>query len=196
MSIMRIRTVLSGAQGLPGLSTLYFNGTTATPNGPDAADVVARVRAFWFAIIGSLPTGNTAQVSGQVDLLDPSNGALVGSLVVTAPAIVTGTGGGTLPPANAILLTGQTGTILNGRRFRGRTFISPVASGTGSAGNVAAGTITAMTTAANNMLIGTTSSVPVVWHRPKLPGPLGGSVTPTITFTVGSVFAVLRSRRD
>lgn len=196
MSIMRVRTVIGGAQGLPGLSTTYWNGTTSTPSGADASDVVARVRAFWFAIVGLLPTAATAQVSGQVDLIDPANGALTGSLVVTNPALVTGSGGGTLPPASAILLTAQTGTILNGRRFRGRTFISPVASGAMTAGAVSAGSITTTQTAANNMLIGATSSVPVVWHRPKLPGPLGGSVTPTISFSVGSVFAVLRSRRD
>jgi len=196
MSIMRIRTVISGTQGLPGLATWYFNGTSATPNGADAADACARVRAFFDGIKGLLPTANTFQVSGAVDLLDPATGALSGSLSVTAPAVVTGTGGGQLPPANAILLTGQTGVIIAGRRLRGRSFISPVASGAMNAGLVSSGAISTTTTSANLSLTGVTASVPVVWHRPQAPGPSGGSVSPVTTYSVGSTFAVLRSRRD
>lgn len=196
MSIMRVRTVIQGSQGLPGLSTLYANGTSATPNNADAADMVARVRAFWDSIKANLPTANTFLVQGSVDLLDPATGALSGSLSVTAPATVTGTGGGQLPPANAILLTGQTGVVVNGRRLRGRTFISPVASVAMTAGLVNSGVAATIAASANLSLTGVTASVPVVWHRPKLPGPLGGSVSPVTTYTVGSQFAVLRSRRD
>jgi hypothetical protein len=36
----------------------------------------------------------------------------------------------------------------------------------------------------------------VVWHRPKAPGPTGGSVSATLSFSVGSNFGVLTSRRD
>lgn len=196
MSIMRIRAVISGTQGLPGLSTWYYNGTTATPDAADAADAVARVRAFFDGIKGLLPTANVITVSGGVDLLDPANGDLTGSLSVTAPATVTGTGGGQLPPANAILLTGQTGVIIAGRRLRGRSFISPCASGAMTAGLVSSAAASTVVTSATVSLTGVTSSAPVVWHRPKAPGPTGGSVSPVTTYSVGSTFAVLRSRRD
>jgi len=196
MSIMRIRATIAGTQGLPGLSTWYYNGTTSTPSNADAADAVARVRAFFDGIKGLLPTANTVQVSGSVDLLDPATGALTGSQSVTAPSIVTGTGGGPLPPANAILLTGQTAVIIAGRRLRGRSFISPVASGTQTSGLVSSAAIATTITSANTSLTGVTSSVPVVWHRPQPPGPSGGSVSPVTTYSVGSTYAVLRSRRD
>ena len=196
MAIMRVRTQLTGSQGLPGLSTVYANGTTVTPSGADASDMVARVRAFWAAIAALLPASSIVLVSGQVDVIDPSNGALTSALSVAAPASVLGTGGASLPLAAAMLLTAETGLILNGRRFRGRTFVSPVSTAVNVGGLTTSGSRTTMTTAANNMLIGATSSVPVVWHRPKLPGPLGGSASPVITYSVGSNFAILKSRRD
>ena len=196
MSIMRIRTVISGLQGLPGLSTLYANGASATPVSADAVDMVARVRAFWNAIGAQLPSPVFTLTSGEVDLLDPANGALVGSLSVTGPASTAGTDTEALPLATAILLVGETGVILSGRRLRGRTFISPAGQTTNVDGVVTSATRTAIQTAANVMRTGTTASAPVVWHRPKLPGPLGGSVSPVTTYVVRSNYAVLRSRRD
>lgn len=196
MSFMRVRTVITGAQGLPGLSTFYFNGTTASPSGADAADVVARVRAFWEAIKAYYPAGTSTQVSGAVDLLDPADGALTGSLAVTAPAVSNGSGSTPLPPATAMLLRHETGVIVAGRRLRGRSFISPLATAASLSGVVAPTVVSATNIAAAAMLTGATSSVPVVWHRPVAPGPSGGSVTATVSFATQTQFAVLRSRRD
>lgn len=196
MAIMRIRTVLTGIQGLPGLSTLYASGAGASPVTADASDMVARVRAFWNALAAVLPSGMFTLTSGQVDVLDPANGALTSVLTVTSPASTTGTGTEALPLATSILLTAETGVILNGRRFRGRTFISPVDQVNNVDGLVTSAARTTVQNAANAMLTGATASKPVVWHRPQLPGPLGGSVSPVTTYVAGSNFAVLRSRRD
>ena len=196
MSIMRIRTVISGSQGLPGLSTTYANGASATPVTADAADMVARVRAFWDGIKTLLPSTSIILVSGQVDLLDPANGELTGGLSVTAPSAVLGTGSESLPQATSILLQCETGVIIAGRRLRGRTFISPVDQVTNIDGLVGSASRNTIITSATTSLTGVTTSAPVVWHRPKAPGPTGGSVSPVTSYNVGSNFAVLRSRRD
>lgn len=196
MAIMRIRTTITGSQGLPGLSTVYATGTLATPTGADASDMVARVRAFWEAIKALQPVGTIVLVSGQVDILDPINGALVAGLSVTAPATVIATGSESLPPATSVLLTHNTGVILNGRRLRGRTFISPVADSVNVDGLTASASRATIIAAANTTLTGATASFPVVWHRPVAPGPTGGSVAAALSFAVGSNFAVLTSRRD
>lgn len=196
MTIMRIRTVLTGTVGLPGLNTFYANGASSTPITADATDMVARVRAFWNAIVATLPTAMTAVVSPQVDLIDPATGALTGGLVGATPLTVTGTGGTALPLASMALLVASTGTIVNGRRLQGRSFIGPLAATVNNLGSLGPAQGAVISSAATNMLTGTTSSVPVVWHRPKLPGPAGGSVAPVTGFVTRTPFAVLRSRRD
>jgi hypothetical protein len=55
---------------------------------------------------------------------------------------------------------------------------------------------TSTTTAANVMRTGTTTSAPVVWHRPLPLGIGGGFATLVSDYSVGVDFAVLRSRRD
>jgi hypothetical protein len=194
--IMRIRSVIAGTQGTPGLSTLYAVGSLATPVAADALDMVGRVRAFWNAIITLLPTLTTVNVQSQVDLLDVATGALVGGLAPAAPATVTGTGGSALPFAAAALLVGNTGIVINGRRLQGRTFISPLAATTNNAGNFGNAQQTTLTNAANAMLTGSSSSFPVVWHRPKAPGPAGGVGVAVLTYTARTPYAILRSRRD
>lgn len=196
MPIMRVRTTISGLQGLPGVSTFYFRGTTTTPITADVTDVVARVRAFFSSSSGAFPALVSLQVLGDVDVIDEANGTLTDQLSVTAPAVVPGSSGVALPFASAVLLTHNTGGILNGRRLRGRSFLSPCNAAANTAGAVTTSLRTTVTTAANVMLTGTTGSYPVVWHRPKLPGPLGGLAIATTGYSVGTSFAVLRSRRD
>lgn len=196
MAIMRVRTTISGSQGLPGVFTMYFNGSTTSPSSGDAADVCARVRTFLDAIKTVFPNTTTLQVLGTVDTLLPADGQLITSLAVTPPASVAGTSPSALPAATAILLQHNTGVIVNGRRIRGRSFLSPTATAVMTSGLPSAAISTTITTAANVMITGATSSAPVVWSRPLPLGAGAGFATPTTAFAVGTQFAVLRSRRD
>jgi hypothetical protein len=194
--IMRIRTVIQGIQGLPGLSTVYAKGAAATPVNADGTDMLARVRAFWLPLAGSMPTGVTVSVNGQVDIINEADGSLAGSLSLASPAAVNGSGGSALPIAAAIVLQEQTGVIIAGRRLRGRSFISPVSTGTSTNGFVANATGATIIAAALTTLTGATTSAPVVWHRPNPKGAANGSVSVITAFAVGPNFGVLRSRRD
>lgn len=203
MVMMRVRTIITVGQGLPGLFTLYFNGSSPTPITADATDVCARVRTFANAIIGLLPTGQLWSVQPAVDLVDSVDGQLAGGLVATTPALVTGTGGTVAPTATEMLLAANTGLVVNGRRLQGRSFIGPcaitVVSGTGQLGPTQQ---TTLQNAANVMISGSTTSFPVVWHRPKKAGPGGvpaatpGTNAAVTSFTARAPLAVLRSRRD
>lgn len=200
--IMRVRVVGTGWIGAPGLNTFYFHGATTDPVTADATDVVARVRAFFQAIIANLSNDTHQQVSNAVDVIDDADGSLLNGLAGTAVADVVGTGTGLMtPPADCILLQHRTNLIVRKRRLVGRSFISRGDSNDLAAnGTWTSGLGTAVATAAAAMITGSTASYPVVWSRPikdingnvTTPGSSGGVSTYNCPIKV----AVLRSRRD
>ena len=193
--MLRVRTVLSGWAGGPGLNTFYFDWIAPSTPALGAPDVVARVRSFWSGIAALFPTTFSAQVQANVDDLDPSNGQLLGTYSGGAPAVVAGaTAGGYNAYATAVLLRENTNTVQRGRRVVGRSFIGPVASAVDSGGNPLASNVTTLLTQAATMLTGTTTAFPVVWSRPNLAN-VGASYQVT-NYTAAPYFAVLRSRRD
>lgn len=193
--LIRVRAVLSGWPGGPGLNTWYFGKPTAPLTNADAADVVARVRVFWDSIKAVFPTSFKVDVSGAPDTLDIQSGTLTGTLAGGSPAQVVGTGGAAYNMfAGMILLRGATTQVINGRRLSSRSFIGPVSSSTDNAGSPDAAFRTAIQNAANVTLTGTTTSFPGAWHRPV--NGSGGSLQGISTFTTAPFFAVLRSRRD
>jgi hypothetical protein len=196
MVMMRVRTTLNGGSGLPGLNTFYFNGSAPTPITADASDVCARVRAFWLAIVGLMPTGHVQLVNPAVDLVDSADGSLTGGLVATTPLSTTGTGGTVGPTSSEMLLSLETAAIVAGRRLRGHSFIGPHAiTNVDNLGQLGATQRSTLQSAANAMITGSTTSFPVVWHRPGVGG--GGGTNAAVTaFVARTKLAVLRSRRD
>lgn len=201
-NIYRVRTVLSGWQGGPGLATHYFE-TGVTNNATDALVAAARVRGAWDVVKGVFAGTTTMQVQGQVDVLDCQNGALVGSFGVTPPAVVTGTGAGVTGPAEvAGGLIYSASVVINGRRLVGRTNISPLRAGETATVSPSAGLnsgIDAMGVAL--LTISPPASIPlVVWHRPTRLTPTSplanGAEYPALTSTHAGKFFALRSRRD
>lgn len=196
MAIMRVRFNIQGTSGLPGLHTTYWKGASSSPVAADALDVVARVRAFWNAVITLLPTGLTVACNQPVDILDETTGILVGQLPAGSPATVTGTGGAQLPRASMMLLRYQTATIISGRRLQGRSFIGPCANTTNTGGTVTPASQTTLITASAQLNTGATSSILQVWHRPTAAAPTSGAVAGVTSYATNTEFAVLRSRRD
>lgn len=196
MSIMRVRAKISGLEGLPGLHTTYWNGTTATPDAADADDCVDRVRAFWDSFKGNLASGVIIEVQTPVDILTVATGELVGAETASTTS-VTSTGTGALPSQVQMLLQLLTSDIVAGRKLQGRSFIGPLEAAANSGGLVASGYNTSLTTAADFLVSGgATASALVVWHRPSLALPNGGSVGVVTGFGTKTGFSSLRSRRD
>jgi hypothetical protein len=195
-SMYRVRSVISGAVGLPGLATHYYRSTTVGGVLADAQAVANRVRAGWSAGTGIFQNVITVQVQPQVDVLDDTTGKITGGQTVTAPAVVTGTGvGGFGPTPAAGLIRWETNTIVRGRRLRGRTFLSPLGANMFSGSVMAPGFLTAAAAIAVGME-GTLPANPpmVVWSRPTAAA-VGTSADVT-GHTIPTLIAVLRSRRD
>lgn len=203
---MRCRAVLSGWQGGPGLMTFYFTGTTE--DAADAGICVDRVHAALVAGAGLWNRQIRLQVSGDVDVITPSTGAITNTLSVPPPAVIVGAeNDDTFAPfATAQLLAIKTGTFLAGRRLQGRMFLSPLG-GNMLEGNGTASiaSTTAATTLGNVLYARIAAGDPgwSVWRRPRaarvLPTPLparAGDVGLVTSWLAKDKLAVLRSRRD
>jgi hypothetical protein len=200
MSLYRVRTILSGFPGAPGLSTTYhYDG--GTPNSTDAQTAVNRVRGAWDVVKTIISPLCLINVSGQVDVISPADGSLVTTLTVTPPATVTGTGAsGAAPVEVAAGLVLGTGAVVGGRRLAGRLFVSPLSQLAQTALTPAGGTATtinAFGVALITVSPGTAVAPLHVWHRPKPPGSLTGDskLVTTAACNINKWF-VLRSRRD
>jgi len=164
----------------------------------DAATCAGRVRGAWDVVKTILPGSLNVDVQPVVDVLDELNGSLINSFAITPPARVTGTGVSSAAPvevAGGLVL--DTGTVVNGRRLRGRLFISPLAQAAQQGVTPPAGTITAIN-AMGVALIGATppfATAPcVVWRRPTTS--TAGLTRNVISATIAGKWFVLRSRRD
>jgi len=195
--MIRVRTVLTGWTGGPGLQTFYFSPISALPSQAEINDVAARVRAFWSAAAFFLASPVLVNVNPAVDFIDPSTGLLTGSGAATpAPGPVSGTAVGEFyAPGMCANLTFETGVTQSGRRVRGRSYIGPTTEGVVAVGQLTVGSTVPLVTAVGPMLVaGATPSKLLVWSRPK-PGRPGGAFSVTSAF-VPLKLAHLKSRRD
>ena len=197
MSIIRVRTELSGFAGAPGLMTQYFSPAVAVPNQAISQLAVDRVRDALTAGAQLFPAALTWRVQGQADVLDEATGQLVDSFNVTernGTGGVAGTNFGPLPVGACV--TWLTASFKAGRRVAGRTFLVPL---TNTAfeqnGTLAAAALTNVGLFADSMNnAGATDLVFVVWSRPVLGA--GGSKHGVVGHRTADKAAVLRSRRQ
>lgn len=195
--ILRVHSVLQYGGGSPGLTTFYFLPGTAGGVTADAVDCVGRVQDFWATADQLLKTTFSAEVQGEVDVINAVNGELTGFLDGGASTVIAGVSTDeNLPIAAMMLLQHLTGDIHSGRRVRGRSYIGPVVESTSDNGVPSAGARTTLETAGAQLDTGATGSVPVVWSRPDSPIGDPGFHSQVINRTVASYYAILRSRRD
>jgi len=184
--MLRVRTLFVGPSGTPWLNTMYFQHVTEDQAAANAA--VAAVGAFWGAV--DLRISTSVSWATEVDVVKMDvNGVQELSFAVT-PA--TGTGAATgdmLPAVTQGLLRWRTGTFINGREVRGRTFIPGLSEAQATLGvmdSACAGTINTAAAA----LIADANSTLIIWSRLLT---LSSTVS---SGTAWNSFAVLRSRRD
>lgn len=195
-----LRILWTGFSGAPGVSTFGL----ALPDESTLGDAVADLSLATAGMMGYLPAGVTLTVSGQVDVFEAETGVLQSELSATDGTPRVGTGAGAMIAASGACINWTTGTISNGRRIRGRTFIVPMdedafdANGTLSAGGL--GAVDAMRTGFLNYNATAATNRLAVWSRPR-------EATETTASRVGSLGiitggsipdkqVVLRSRRD
>jgi hypothetical protein len=199
IEIGRIKVVTTGWIGGPGLSQLYFTGATAgTVTNADAVNAAAAVRAFYFALVAWNANGWTATVQPVVQVIEATTGALIREEAITAPALVTGTGGASWgSTSSGVVASWHTSSVFGRHLLRGRTFLTPLyASSINTSGQITAAVVTGVQ-AAGATLVASAAANMVVWHRPHpLSSSANGGYGDMTACSVSAVEGILRSRRD
>lgn len=196
--MIRVRTVLTGWPGSPGLNTFYFIEDSMPPAGV-AQEAYTRVHDFWEAIASLFPDEFTATVDQVVDELDSGSGDLIASHAGTGPNVVQGTNttGDFLPAQTQAVLSLRTGTTINGERVRGRSYIGPMYVGAnGSTGQMTPTAVAGLAAAGIDLM----ADLPgggflCVWHRPTGPAATDGEAATVIDTMVRPIWGHLTSRR-
>ena len=193
-NMLRVRTVLNGWSGGPGLSTFYFDPGVVTVDAAMVTGVTGRVRSYFDAWKAFMPTANTAAVDAVADILDPLTGNLTGQVSAgAAPSVVVGTGGIQGPAFVACVGRLTTNSFIGGKRLRGRTYAGPLAASFTDSTTPEGGLQAAVQNGL--VLLNTSGGGPglVVWHRPV--GGSGGAMAAVINTSASPVYGILKSRR-
>ena len=183
-TIRRYRVLWGGIPGSPGYSLFY-----ASAAGALASDLVT----FFNAIKSQCPGPLQWDVPIAGDTLDDGTGAINGDWVDVSGGVVTATGSGGYAAGTGAFIRWGTGTIVNGRRLRGRTFICPINGGGYDSNGTLGGTTLSTVGAAASALAA--AGKLVVWHRPAPGGGGGGSSSLATSGSVPDTVTSLRSRR-
>jgi hypothetical protein len=196
-TFLRTRAIVSApAEGGDSLITYYWDSTGGTPV-QVMTEAQARVRAFWENWKPQLPVTSSVIYNPVGDEVDEATGQIVGQFSAAGVAVTNGTSAGErLPYMTQGLLRFSTASFIGGRRLQGRQNIPLPAETDNGSGVPNPAYRAALQTAAN--ILGTTIVTGIsqrVWHRPDPLTGIGGLSAPVTARTVGTQWAVLRSRR-
>lgn len=199
IEIGRIRVITSGWQGGPGMSQLYFTGSTpGLIIAGESLIAVTAARTLYNALRYLFPSAWSAQVQPVVQVIEATTGAIIREEGVAAPAVTTGSASGAWgSTASGLLLSWHTSAVFGRKLLRGRTFMTPVAASQyDTTGQLTSGAATtAQGVAAAYAAAG--SYYPCVWHRPHpLPTSANGGFGTISAVSVDTKETILRSRRD
>jgi hypothetical protein len=181
----------------PGLSIVWWAPQTAGGSTADATDCLARFRASWNSFVSFFTNACTLTFDPICLAVEATTGVLQGTFVGTQPASVTGgVSADGLPRQTQGLIRFGTSAVIGGRRLRGRLFLPCPAEADNTAVGAPSSTYTSTATSsfASLLTVGSTTSLPVVWHRPKLGS--GGASSLVTSVSCSNQWAVLRSRRS
>jgi hypothetical protein len=183
-TIRRCEVLWTGLVGLPGVSVFY------APAGTDpSGDLVT----FFNAIKAQFPTGLSWGVPGRGDELNDATGALTGGWTGAGGATVLATGDSHFAAGCGAYVNWPTGTIVSGRRLRGRTFLAPIKSQAYETnGTIDNAVVTALLTAAQ--ALAATNHI-TIWHRPDPVSHTGGSSALANDAAIPDQVTSLRTRR-
>lgn len=180
----RVRTIFSGVQGAPWLSTLYFGSGAGT-----AQQAANAVGLFWGDVDSRMATTVVWATEAEVVTINEVDGKPVSS---TATTPVTGAGAGAaaqLPIVTQGLLRLRTGAFPNGREVKGRIFIPGLTENDNDLG-VPGAPIQNVVNAAAATLVGTGTAS---WFVMSRANSLAFEVT---SATMAPYWSYLRTRRD
>lgn len=201
--LYRVKSRWSGFAGAPGYTILHFRDFNAPDPGngdgtvEEATAAVERVQTFFGALASILPSSVSIDVEREVDVIDDSDGSLVNSLASTSGGIVQGTGPATYAAPVGAVVNWRTGSVRNGRRLRGRTFLVPLSSANFNATGVLIPAVqTIIQNAANDLASTQLTPDLMVFGRPSSATASDGVSAVVTAANVPSLAAILTSRRD
>lgn len=198
----RYRVAWTVPGGGDGVSTLHWNGS-ATPT--NIQGVVDAIRQLFFAVRASIPDDVVLSFPSEVLEIENATGELTGSLVVDPPDPVVGTSTATWSGAAGLRMVWFTASIVDGRRVRGATFLTPAGSDQfTTTGTVSSGAVTGVNAAIAAFLssVAAQGDAMVVYSPPRAatvepPKPARpGNAHPIVAGTCSLLPATLRSRKQ
>jgi len=194
-NLSRLRVGWENFQGAPGVSTFYFTETTVSY--PLFINLFANIKSHF-------PVGLRWVIPGGGDVIDPLNGDLTGTWGTAASNTITATGTGSYSAPSGLMLKWGTGSILDGHRLSGKTYMVPAIGSTfDSFGRVDPAILATLNTQLQNH-VNSLNGAQVVWHRPIYTRTAGadpvlkrtGGYSAVTTGSCSPAACVLRSRRD
>jgi hypothetical protein len=127
MPVGRVRAVLSGFSGGPGVATFHFSPALVTWDGTLAQLAIDRVRDAYTAAAMLFTQDWRATIGPEVELINEASGQLEGVVAGTTRTVAGGNSNNQYAPRPVGLYTTYgTDGFVNGKRVRGRTFHVPV----------------------------------------------------------------------
>jgi hypothetical protein len=193
--IFRIKTVLGGFPGSPGVNTHYFTAGL-TPVAIDLQEAANEVSGMMSAVKAYLVNGLTWSIDPEVHIYEIATGTLTSVAAIDATGLAGNSSAvaGSTSRASMIKVRFSTDTVVNNRRLRGGIYLGPISdAAVSTAGNISAACATAVASGYAALTSGVGPKLQV-WHRPK--NRAGGVAADVDLVSVMPVPAVLRSRRD
>lgn len=184
-ALNRYRVKWSGFPGAPGVSTFF----SVAP-----VDLTPALHAFFFSIRVLLPLSVRIDVESSGDIIADETGMITGTWSFSPEAQVAGDTAGVYSAPSGCVVNWKTGTVINGSRLRGKTFVVPLAGSTYQEDGSINPTSLGIVRGAASVLAATGDLQ--VWHRPTTVGAADGSHGQVAAAVVNDMVAVLRSRRD
>jgi hypothetical protein len=182
-------SVIGGGRG----NCLFF-ASAGTWTSTEVQSFADNVRTFFVGVQPRFHTSVNWTFASEIVEVNEATGVIIGVQPLTAPASLSGSSSIAefAAPAGA-LVRWETGQVVAGKRFRGRTFLVPlVRDAYDSVGTLQSATITTLQTAANTYLTNQAADgvTPMVYSRTHHTNrAITGAVIP-------DKVVILRSRRD
>jgi hypothetical protein len=192
-TIGRILTRWAGGPSAPGLTVMNVDASAL-----NAQNAVNAVRAFWSSFATAIPAAYTLTVDPTVELHDQATSNLTGtSTAATPPVSVAGTGASSWAAGVGGRMDWLTGSVVDGRRVRGRTFVIPlISTHYATDGTMQDASVTTFSGYGATLLsaLTTASSPMVIWTQHK-PGSGFSAATAVTSCRFADQVSVLRGRR-
>lgn len=192
-SIARIKANWTGFPGAPGVSVFHFS-TFEGNFGPGVQGAAGAVATFFSSIANFLPASVRIDIDPEAEILEDSTGELIDTSPIDGIGQIPGVSTQAYSGPTGAVVNWRTGSIRNGRRMRGRTFIVPLSGDSFQNDGTINPTVLNALNSSVDTFLGTADVALQVYGRPTILGTDGVSADVT-SGTVPDLAAVLRSRR-